>query len=255
MRKVRNSTRNYKVTAIESIRRKLEFISANLESWINDNPDRYKKLPEWPEWVETSVLAETLKKIKYPVNRKLHEILTNPPFKRYKSWEDFFDKRDRMIDGFSKTGRLDSFEVIPFNPDDEGAYVVLKRDCDDMLKIINICSPTKDGNLRYPFLKDVIEQINRCYIYLDARYREKKEMAPHKDRSMAIIDGGRKGAKARWAKERERVLALHERWQSEANRSWDKNPNLSKSNVAKFIVKKMGGNPDYIRRIIKKPTT
>jgi len=63
--------------------------------------------------------------------------------------------------------------------------------------------------------------------------------------------GGDKSARVR----RLKAEPIKEAWQAEADKIWQKTKNskLSKSSVAKLIAKKIDGNPDTIRRSIKKP--
>jgi hypothetical protein len=238
-------TKNLSVSYAESARSKLMFISSLLESWISDDPGHYKKLPEWPEWAGKQVPEKILNAL-FIQDKRLRQLLRNPPLKGCESWEDFFNKRNKVIEDFLKTGKLNNFTIFPLAAiiNDDGVYTVLKRDCDDLIRILPYCPSTKKGNLKFTFLQDVIEQVNRIAISLINRREGREE---HKE---IFVASGKKGTDKRWEESRK----AHDAEQNKANEIW-KDPRRakwSKSRVAVMIAKEMGGNKDTIRRRIKK---
>lgn len=69
-------------------------------------------------------------------------------------------------------------------------------------------------------------------------------------------DGGKEGGKKSGIIRRQKTIPIKEIWQAEADKilKKPKNSKLSKSRIAELITEKIGGNPDTIRKYIKKPT-
>jgi len=61
-------------------------------------------------------------------------------------------------------------------------------------------------------------------------------------------EGGKKSGKVRQTK----AKSIHDTWQDEAEKFWKKHPAWGKPAVAKKIAEKIGGNPETIRKSIKK---
>lgn len=62
-------------------------------------------------------------------------------------------------------------------------------------------------------------------------------------------EGGKKSGKGR----REKAELTKEAWQEEADKIWRKHPTWSKRQIATEVEKRIGGNPDTIRKSIIKP--
>jgi hypothetical protein len=67
-------------------------------------------------------------------------------------------------------------------------------------------------------------------------------------------DHGRNGGLKSGEIKKIKASELYQQWQSEAEKLWQKNTHLKKTDVAKSIAKKLGGNAEWIRQNIVKPT-
>lgn len=68
-----------------------------------------------------------------------------------------------------------------------------------------------------------------------------------------VVDGGKNGGKESGRVRRMKAEPTKESWQAEAEKIWQKHPAWKNRRVAAGIEKRIGGNPDTIRKSIKKP--
>lgn len=76
---------------------------------------------------------------------------------------------------------------------------------------------------------------------------------PFVEISEKVFSGGKQGGKKSGAVRREKAKSTKQLWQAEAEKLWRKHPNWKNKSIAELIAKKIGGNPDYIRKLIKNP--
>ena len=68
-----------------------------------------------------------------------------------------------------------------------------------------------------------------------------------------VVGGGKHGGARSGEVRREKTTPTKEAWQAESEKIWRKRPAWSKRQIATEIEKRIGGNPDTIRKSIQKP--
>ena len=68
-----------------------------------------------------------------------------------------------------------------------------------------------------------------------------------------VVNGGKRGGEKSGKIRKEKAIPTKQAQQEEANKIWQRRPTWSKLQVATEIKKRIGGNPDTIRKSIQKP--
>lgn len=80
-----------------------------------------------------------------------------------------------------------------------------------------------------------------------------KPIASLIDISEKVVDGGKDGGKKSGNVRREKMKPIKENWQIEAEKIWQKHSSWGNKYVGKKVAEQIGGNPETIRKSIKKP--
>jgi len=124
-----------------------------------------------------------------------------------------------------------------------------RRDCESLLQEIDFLKTIarrKDTNQDF-----LLSQFYDLGVL--AQQADIRPIEPFFETGKSNVDGGKIGGEKSGEIRREKAKPIKEAEQAEADKTWARHPTWKNSDVAKDVIRKIGGNFNTIRQTIKKP--